>query len=103
VSPEDHEASLAADRERRLNDIVRDLRELEQEHHASQAGIGKLAETQAAQRVDMDSLHQSVRDLRDDVKVIRDGQRTLVMVLVGFAFTVAGSAIGLALALGGHT
>jgi uncharacterized membrane protein YccC len=96
VSPEDAWAELAIAREKRLAEVEADL-------HMLQAGNGKLAETQSAQRADMDALHRSVRDLREDVATIRDGQRTLVMVLVGFAFTVAGSAIGLALALGGHT
>lgn len=101
-NPDDAWASLATERERRITGLERELHDLEREHDASAAGIGKLAETQAAQRADLDALHQQVRDLREDVGTIREGQRTLIMVLVGFAFTVAGSAIGLALALGGH-
>lgn len=46
-------------------------------------------------------LEQDVRDLRADLEKSRDGVRTLIMVLVGFAFTVAASAVALAFSLGG--
>ena len=46
-------------------------------------------------------LDKDITDLRAEVKDARAGVRTLVLVLVGFAFTVAGSAVALALTLGG--
>lgn len=48
-------------------------------------------------------LREEVGGLRAEVKDARAGVRTLVLVLVGFAFTVAGSAVALALTVGGPT
>ena len=92
---------LNAARDTRVAGLEADIAELVQELHVVQSGNGRLAETAGAHDARITSLEGVARDLRDDLKGVRDGQRTLVMVLVGFAFTVAGSAIALAVALGG--
>jgi uncharacterized coiled-coil protein SlyX len=95
VVPSDPHEALDAERQRRVNALGDEL-------HAAQAGIGTLAERQAEQRKEIEGLDDDVARLTRDLDSVRDQLRTNTMVLVGFAFTVAGSAIGLALALGGH-
>lgn len=63
--------------------------------------IRGLTELHAAQGERLAALRESQVGLREELKDARAGVRTLVMVLVGFAFTVAGSAVTLALTLGG--
>jgi hypothetical protein len=95
VSPDDPWTELAAARERRVDNLADEL-------HAAQEGNRMLAETQAVQRSELAGHDADIEALWKELDKVRDGLRTNTMVLVGFAFTVAGSAIGLALALGGH-
>lgn len=60
--------------------------------------LAGLVAVNASQIVD---LRDEVAGLRAEVKEARSGVRTLVLVLVGFAFTVAGSAVALAFTVGG--
>lgn len=75
-------------------------------------GLVPLVSPDELQAEQIRRLQQDVRDLRDEhaedfrqlreaVEKSRDGVRTLILVLVGFAFTVAASAVGLAFSLGG--
>jgi septal ring factor EnvC (AmiA/AmiB activator) len=95
VSPEDPWAELAANRAQRVDQLADDL-------SAVQAGLGKVAETQAEQRTELAGHDDDIARLTKELERVSEQLRTNTMVLVGFAFTVAGSAIGLALALGGH-
>lgn len=54
----------------------------------------------AVQGSEIKDLRNDISDIKSEVKDARAGVRTLTMVLVGFAFTVAGSAVALALSLG---
>lgn len=87
-------AALAAEQARRLNEFSDDI-------HALQEGNRKLAESHAAQIVEIAALKQRDTDQDEEINRLRDALRANTMVLIGFAFTVAGSAIGLAFALGG--
>jgi hypothetical protein len=62
----------------------------------------RLQEASVVQGVQLLAAQDDVRELRDEVKEARAGVRALIMVLVGFAFTVAGGAVLLALTVGGH-
>lgn len=64
--------------------------------------LNALQEELREQRREIAATITSLRgDHTADMKSLRDGQRTLILVLIGFAFSVAGSAVTLALALGG--
>lgn len=59
-----------------------------------------LRERVGVQGTKLEEMRSDITELRAEVKDARAGVRTLVLVLVGFAFTVAGSAVALALTLG---
>lgn len=88
MSPDDPRHELDAAREHRVNDLADQV-------SAISAGNGKLAETASSHTARLAALEAHVTRLESKVD-------TLTMVLVGFAVTVAGSAIGLALAIGAH-
>ena len=95
----------ADDIERRLVNAERDRRinDLSERVHATETGNGRLAEEAATARAERGALAQRLDEHDRDIESARDGVRTLILVLVGFAFTVAGSAILLALTLGNHS
>lgn len=63
--------------------------------------IRNLSELAAARDERIANLAKENGELRIEVRDARAGVRTLIVILVGFAFTVAGSAVALALTLGG--
>lgn len=82
------------EQERRIQRLERD---------ADQAlAVGRRAHDAAiVQGAQVLALQGDITELRAEMISARAGVRTLVLVLVGFAFTVAGSAVTLALTLGG--
>lgn len=60
-----------------------------------------LAAVVAVNESQLQDMRNDITELRTEVRDARAGVRTLVLALVGFALTVAGSAVGLALTLGG--
>lgn len=82
------------DQDRRILRLERDAEEaLHVGRRAHEAAIG--------QSIQILGIIQDIEGIRGENKETRMAYRTLVLVLVGFAFTVAGSAVGLALTLGG--
>lgn len=61
--------------------------------HAVQSGNGKLAETAASHQARLDANDGDHIEMRDDIKWLR-------ALVFGFAFTVAGAGVTLALTVG---
>jgi len=85
------------------NEHEHDRRILRLERDAELAlQVGQRAhEAAIAQGVQILAIQGDITELREEIIAARAGVRALIMVLIGFAFTVAGSAVGLALTLGG--
>lgn len=124
MSPDERAA-----RERRLTEQLevereRRLADLEEQLHAVQSGNGRLADSARDARALSEEHGKEIRDLREDMTALVaavDKKQTLLEgrlekeldrvknridantgVLLAFAFTIAASAVGLALTLGGH-